>query len=193
MVNIDLSNGVPIVEQIVTKISNLIIAGAIGQNEKIMSVTELSKTITTSFNNVSQAYKQLVEMELIYNIGEDYYVGKQKDLIQKDFHQEQPIQKELIQKELIQKEIIQKSYSQNVTGVIKSENVDNVLKNLEDNIVVLLENDFTEEYLIEVINKQENLLKNFEKNTALLLQQGVQKEDLVDLVKTLKWRFYDWN
>ncbi len=163
MINIDLSNGVPIVEQIVTKMSNLIIAGAFPNDEKLMTVSELSKTLTTSFNNVNQAYKQLEDKGLIYCYGEDFYVGKPKP-------------------------IIKENNIEIDTKVNKAKNVDVVLKNFENNIDLLLENDFSEDYLINVINKQESLLKVFEKNTALLLQQGVEKEDLVNLVKTINSR-----
>ncbi len=169
MINIDLSNGVPIVEQIVIKMSNLIIAGAFPNGEKLMTVSELSKTLTTSFNNVSQAYKQLEDKGLIYCEGEDFYVGKPKPIIKEN-----------------NTEIDTKVTK--VNKVNKAQNIDGVLKNLENNIAVLLENDFSEDYLIEVINKQESLLKVFEKNTALLLQQGIEKEDLVNLVKTINSR-----
>ncbi len=163
MVNIDLSNGVPIVEQIVTKINNLIVAGAFAPNEKIISIAELSKILTTSFNNVSQAYKQLEEMGLIYNDGVDFHVGNQKHNVQNN-----------------------RLPCANHTS--KSKSLDGVMQSLEENITLLLENDFTEDYLIELINKQESLLKIFEKNTASLLQQGVEKEKLVDLVKTINSR-----
>ncbi len=170
MVNVDFNSGVPIVEQIVTKISNLIKAGAFNKNDKIMSVSELSKTLTTSFSNVSQAYKQLEEMGFIYSDCEEFYVGKQNSPKQNNT-----------------------SFVVNntVNNTSKSQKFDSILQNLEDNITLLIENDFTEEYLIEIINKQENLLKDFEKNTATLLQQGFEKEKIVELVKTLNRRLYD--
>ncbi len=172
MVNIDLTSGVPIDEQIVMKMSNLITAGAIKQNQKLSKTSELAKTLTTSINNVNLAYKKLEEIGLIYKIGEEFYAGNQNVINQEDITQ-QPT------------ETIN-TIDLNIP--IKSQSCDEVIKDLEDNISLLLENDFTEDYLIEIINKQESLLKIFEKNTALLLQKGVQKDKLVDLVKTINSR-----
>ncbi len=173
MINIDVTSGVPIDEQIVNKLSNLILAGALAQKEKIMSVSELSANLTTSFNNVNQAYTQLEKMGLIYKAGEDYYIGKEK-APKKEFEEVKADSKVLNTEE--------------VKRVSKSTNTEEIFKDLEYNITQLLENDFSEEHLIEIINKQESLLKIFEKNTATLLQRGIEKEDLVDLVKTINSR-----
>lgn len=68
MIQLDLSDHRPLYEQIKEKIKELIIAGIIGQDEKIPSVRELAQQLTINPNTIQRAYKDLEAEGYIYSV-----------------------------------------------------------------------------------------------------------------------------
>ena len=68
MIQIDLSDHRPLYEQIKDKIKELIITGAVVENEKIPSVRELAQQLTINPNTIQRAYKDLELEGFIYSI-----------------------------------------------------------------------------------------------------------------------------
>ncbi len=65
MVNIDLTSSVTIHEQLVTKLSQLILTGALGTNEKLPSVRKLAGELVVNPHTINKAYAELEEQGLI--------------------------------------------------------------------------------------------------------------------------------
>lgn len=68
MIQLDLSDHRPLYEQIKEKIKELIIAGAISQDEKIPSVRELAQQLTINPNTIQRAYRDLESEGYIYSV-----------------------------------------------------------------------------------------------------------------------------
>lgn len=68
MINIDIKSGVPIYEQIVDGMKNLIIKGVLKSDEKIPSVRELGRKLTINPNTIQKAYRELERQGYIYTI-----------------------------------------------------------------------------------------------------------------------------
>lgn len=68
MIQLDLSDHRPLYEQIKEKLKELIIAGAITENEKIPSVRELAQQLTINPNTIQRAYKDLESEGYIYSV-----------------------------------------------------------------------------------------------------------------------------
>lgn len=68
MIQIDLSDHRPLYEQIKDKIKELIITGAVSENEKIPSVRELAQQLTINPNTIQRAYKDLELEGFIYSV-----------------------------------------------------------------------------------------------------------------------------
>lgn len=65
MINIDSRSSIPIYEQIIVRIKELIIKGLLSPGDKLPSVRELSSIITANPNTVSKAYKELEREKVI--------------------------------------------------------------------------------------------------------------------------------
>lgn len=77
MFDIDLQSRVPIYEQLYKKIIELIIKGAIKENEQLPSVRSLSKEINVNPNTVAKAYQELERNKIIYSLaGRGSFVAK---------------------------------------------------------------------------------------------------------------------
>lgn len=68
MIQLDLSDHRPLYEQIKEKVKELIITGAIDENEKIPSVRELAQQLTINPNTIQRAYKDLETEGYIYSV-----------------------------------------------------------------------------------------------------------------------------
>lgn len=66
MINLDSRKSIPIYEQIILGIKELIIKGAIGPGDKLPSIRELSTMIVINPNTISKAYTELEQEGIIY-------------------------------------------------------------------------------------------------------------------------------
>ena len=81
MIEIDYRDKRPIYEQIKEKLKNLIISGAIKENEKIPSVRELAAETAINPNTIQKAYKELENENYIYSVrAKGYFVSGVKDI-----------------------------------------------------------------------------------------------------------------
>lgn len=81
MIEIDYRDKRPIYEQIKEKLKNLIISGAIKEDEKIPSVRELASETAINPNTIQKAYKELENEGYIYSIrAKGYFVSGVKDI-----------------------------------------------------------------------------------------------------------------
>lgn len=70
----------PIFEQIVSQVKELIAKGALAEGDKIPSVRELSATLLVNHNTVAKAYQELERQGVIVSIrGKGTYVAKAAD------------------------------------------------------------------------------------------------------------------
>lgn len=86
MINIDSRSSIPIYEQIIVRIKELIIKGLLSPGDKLPSVRELSSIITANPNTVSKAYKELEREKVIETLrGKGTFVSlNYKPQIQED-------------------------------------------------------------------------------------------------------------
>jgi len=68
IIAIDLRNPKPIYEQIKDNIKQLIITGALKQDEKLPSVRELAQTTSINPNTIQKAYRDLESEGFIYTV-----------------------------------------------------------------------------------------------------------------------------
>lgn len=68
MFQLDLKSRKPIYEQITDKFKELIISGVLEPDEKIPSVRDLAKQLTTNPNTVQKAYRELEYQGFIYSV-----------------------------------------------------------------------------------------------------------------------------
>ncbi|ACB84322.1 GntR family transcriptional regulator [Natranaerobius thermophilus] len=68
MIQLDLTDGRPLYEQIKEKIKFLIIRGVLKPDEKVPSVRELAQTLTINPNTIQKAYKDLETEGFIYSV-----------------------------------------------------------------------------------------------------------------------------
>lgn len=68
MIILDYKSGPSLHEQIEAEIKSLIVNGAMGADEQLPSVRELSISLTVNPNTVQRAYKQLEQDGFIYSI-----------------------------------------------------------------------------------------------------------------------------
>ncbi|MCM1529959.1 MAG: GntR family transcriptional regulator [Alistipes sp.] len=68
MFSIDLTSRIPIYEQIYNKITDLILAGTLGENDQLPSVRSLAKDMSVNPNTVSKAYQELERRGVIYSV-----------------------------------------------------------------------------------------------------------------------------
>ena len=80
MINLDLKSRVPIYEQLVDKVKQLIIQGVIKPDEKLPSVRNLAQELTINPNTIQKAYRELEREGYIYSLpGKGSFVGKMGD------------------------------------------------------------------------------------------------------------------
>jgi len=81
MIEIDYRDKRPIYEQIKEKLKNLIITGAIKEDEKIPSVRELASETAINPNTIQKAYKELENENYIYSVrAKGYFVSGVKEI-----------------------------------------------------------------------------------------------------------------
>lgn len=67
MIQLDFGDRRPLYEQICDKLKELIISGALAENEKIPSVRELALSLAINPNTIQKAYKELENEGYIYS------------------------------------------------------------------------------------------------------------------------------
>ncbi len=85
MVNIDLNSSRTIHEQLVSKLSNLILTGAIPSGNKLPSVRSLASDLLVNPHTINKAYAELEKQNLIYcenKLG--YFVCELNDSLKND-------------------------------------------------------------------------------------------------------------
>ncbi len=65
MINIDHHSSITIHEQIVDKLSHLILSGALKENEKLPSVRQLARDLVVNPHTINKAYATLEEKNLV--------------------------------------------------------------------------------------------------------------------------------
>lgn len=79
MIRLDYKSGKSIHEQIQESVKELIISGALKENDKLPSVREVSISLTVNPNTVQKAYKELEVSGVIYSVpGKGSFVAKVK-------------------------------------------------------------------------------------------------------------------
>lgn len=68
MITIDPRSSTPIYQQIVDKFKENILRGILLPDEKILSVRELARLLTTNPNTIQKAYRELERQKVIYSI-----------------------------------------------------------------------------------------------------------------------------
>lgn len=77
MFTMQLEGGIPIYEQLVDRITELIRNGTLAENEKLPPVREVAKTLAINPNTVQKAYAALEQKGLTYSIpAKGSYVAK---------------------------------------------------------------------------------------------------------------------
>lgn len=77
MFDIDLQSRIPIYEQLYRKIIELIIKGALSENQQLPSVRSLSKELNINPNTVAKAYQELERSKIIYSLsGRGSFIAK---------------------------------------------------------------------------------------------------------------------
>lgn len=80
MINLDLKSRVPIYEQLVDKVKQLIIQGVLKPDEKLPSVRSLAQELTINPNTIQKAYRELEREGYIYSLpGKGSFVGQVTD------------------------------------------------------------------------------------------------------------------
>ncbi len=86
IINIDLQSRVPIYEQLYKKITELIIKGALSENDQIPSVRTLAKELGVNPNTVAKAYQELERNKIIYSLsGRGSFVSKINEQTIRDY------------------------------------------------------------------------------------------------------------
>ena len=80
MIILDYRDKRPIYEQVIEKLQNLIIRGALEPESKLPSVRNLALDLTVNPNTIQRAYTELEEMGYIYTVkGRGNYVSKETE------------------------------------------------------------------------------------------------------------------
>lgn len=81
MIQIDPKSRLPIYEQLIENIKNLIIIGGLKKDEQLPSVRNLSIDLTINPNTIQKAYKELERQGYIYTIrGRGNFVSSNEDI-----------------------------------------------------------------------------------------------------------------
>ncbi|MCG1010252.1 GntR family transcriptional regulator [Salinicoccus sp. ID82-1] len=79
MINLDLKSRIPIYEQLIDRIKQLIIQGVIKPDEKLPSVRNLAQELTINPNTIQKAYRELEREGYIYSLpGKGSFVSEVK-------------------------------------------------------------------------------------------------------------------
>lgn len=68
MIQLDMQNRLPIYEQLIEKLSELIILGALAPDEQLPSVRSLARDLGVNPNTVQKAYQELERAGIIYSV-----------------------------------------------------------------------------------------------------------------------------
>lgn len=118
MFELDVRSRVPIYEQLVEKIKELIIKGLLKEHEQLPSVRALSNDLTINPNTIQKAYRELENQGYIYSIpGKGSFVAPLKD---------RDINKEKIEK------ILEEIKKLMLEGLHLGMNREDIIKVLED-------------------------------------------------------------
>ncbi|KUP04011.1 GntR family transcriptional regulator [Bacillus coahuilensis p1.1.43] len=83
MFELDIRSRKPIYEQLVEKVKELIISGALRPDEKLPSVRSLSKDLTVNPNTIQKAYRELEHEGFVYSLpGKGSYVSLLEEKVQ---------------------------------------------------------------------------------------------------------------
>lgn len=81
MFQLDMKSGKSVYEQVVDKIKELIMTGALPEESKLPSVRELSKQLTINPNTVQKAFRELDRDGYIYTVsGRGTFVSPRSDI-----------------------------------------------------------------------------------------------------------------
>ena len=82
MFSLDLKGGVPLYEQLYSRISELIASGALEEDDKLPAVREVAKDLGINPNTVQKAYRNLEKDKLTYSVpARGSYVAKRAQTI----------------------------------------------------------------------------------------------------------------
>lgn len=85
MIELDLRSRIPIYEQIIEKIKDLIIKEVLKKDEQLPSVRALSTELTINPNTIQKAYRELERQGYIYTIpGKGNFVAPVKKIINEE-------------------------------------------------------------------------------------------------------------
>ena len=85
MIQLDINDTKPLFKQIKEKTKELIIKGAIGENEKIPSVREAAAFLAINPNTIQKAYKELENEGYLHCIkGKGYFVASVTKLVKEN-------------------------------------------------------------------------------------------------------------
>ncbi len=104
MINIDPRSSIPIYQQIVDNIKESILRGILMPDERLPSVRELARQLTTNPNTIQKAYKELERQKVTYSIP-----GK-GSFISEDFKQRLDEEKMIEIKEILKKCVVEAHY-----------------------------------------------------------------------------------
>lgn len=83
MITVDVTDRMPIYEQICKEISKLISKGLLKENDKLPSAREMAKNLGLNPNTVAKAYSRLEQEKIIYSVaGKGCFVAEQKGMIE---------------------------------------------------------------------------------------------------------------
>jgi len=102
MFELDLRSRVPIYEQLVEKLKQLIISDMLRENEQLPAVRTLAKELTINPNTIQKAYRELERQGYIYSIpGKGSFVNESKSGVNIEKMNELKAELEKIVSELI--------------------------------------------------------------------------------------------
>ncbi|GAB3066334.1 GntR family transcriptional regulator [Salinicoccus sesuvii] len=79
MIDLDLKSRIPIYEQLIDRVKQLIIQGVIKPDEKLPSVRSLAQDLTINPNTIQKAYRELEREGYIYSLpGKGSFVSEVK-------------------------------------------------------------------------------------------------------------------
>lgn len=79
MIDLDLKSRIPIYEQLIDRVKQLIIQGVIKPDEKLPSVRSLAQELTINPNTIQKAYRELEREGYIYSLpGKGSFVSEVK-------------------------------------------------------------------------------------------------------------------
>ncbi|WP_240375613.1 GntR family transcriptional regulator [Bacillus piscicola] len=108
MINLNLQNPLPLYEQIIQQVKELLAVGALEKGEKIPAVRELSAQLQINPNTVSKAYKELERQGILM------VVRGRGTFISENIKQEMTKESALLVREKVKEAVLESIYA-NVT------------------------------------------------------------------------------